>query len=340
MGNDPNFRLTNTKPNIKNILTICLFAVIIFSSLFSNGSLVSQAMASGNSTSANNTTNTPTIDNTSLTVVSNPNTISAGSHVTLTATVTDTSSSPITPTGTITWNDGNAGGSFHSTTCILSANTCTTSYTPAASVPNSITITASYGGDATHQASSGSSSLSNNQDATSLAVTSSTSSISSGGQATVTATVTDSINTQNSPTGIITWSDGNVGGNFNPTSCNLSLGTCNVTYTASSTSPPNVVITATYGGDTTHKTSYSTYSLAIAPLDTPTVVITPNSSSFVSGTAIPFTVTVTDASSAPTTPSGQVSWNDGGAGGSFQLNNMYLVCKHMYYIIHSCRKCS
>ena len=112
MGNDPNFRLTNTKPNIKNILTICLFAVIIFSSLFSNGSLVSQAMASGNSTSANNTTNTPTIDNTSLTVVSNPNTISAGSHVTLTATVTDTSSSPITPTGTITWNDGNAGGSF------------------------------------------------------------------------------------------------------------------------------------------------------------------------------------------------------------------------------------
>ncbi|WP_133121021.1 beta strand repeat-containing protein, partial [Candidatus Nitrosotalea bavarica] len=322
-----NSLLQSNKKSIKNILIIFLFTIVMFSSLFSNGSLVSQAMASGNTTSTGNnatTNNTPTIDNTSLTVTSNPNTISAGGQVILTATVTDTSSSPTTPTGTVTWNAGNAGGTFSSSSCTLSSSTCNVTYTTSATSPSNVVITASYSGDTTHQTSSGTSSLSNAQDTTTIILASSASSISSGGQVTVTATVTDSTNSQNAPTGTITWGDGNVGGNFNPTSCTLSSGTCSVTYIASTTSPSNVIITATYAGDTTHKTSYSTYSVAIAPLDTPSVVISPNSSPFVSGTAIAFTVTVTDTSSSPTTPSGQVSWNDGNAGGSFSSSTCVL----------------
>ena len=94
-----------------------LLVIMIMSSIFTNGVFISQAMASDNSTTQNSTTPAPTLDVTSITVTSTQNTVSAGSQITLTATVTDNSNTPTSPAGSILWSDGNAGGTFSSAFC-------------------------------------------------------------------------------------------------------------------------------------------------------------------------------------------------------------------------------
>ena len=139
----------------------------------------------------------------------------SGTAITFSITVTDTSSSPTSPTGSVSWSDGGAGGSFSSSACTLSTNSCTTSYTPSSNAPNSITITASYGGDTTHQTSSGTSGLVKNLlSSTSVTVSPNPSSYVVGNTLTFTATVTDTSSSPTTLTGTITWDDGNVGGTF------------------------------------------------------------------------------------------------------------------------------
>ena len=75
--------------------------------------------------------------------------------MTFTATVTGSTYSQNIPTGQVIWSDGNTGGTFNSSTCDLSSGTCTVTYTPSSNAPNSITITASDGGDPSHTANSG-----------------------------------------------------------------------------------------------------------------------------------------------------------------------------------------
>jgi hypothetical protein len=105
----------------------------------------------------------PTQDPTTTSVTPNPATTTVGSPVTFEATVRDTSSSPSSPTGDVTWSDGGAGGSFSPATCTLttagsSSSSCQTTYTPP-SQAGSVSITAGYPGDSTHSTSSGASSL-------------------------------------------------------------------------------------------------------------------------------------------------------------------------------------
>ena len=94
-----------------------------------------------------------------------PNTASTltGSSLVFNATITDTSPSPTTPTGTISWNDGSAGGKFaNSATCTLSGSgsvsSCTISYTMPLSA-KSVVITGQYAGDSAHSSSSATSRL-------------------------------------------------------------------------------------------------------------------------------------------------------------------------------------
>ncbi len=54
-----------------------------------------------------------------------------------------------------------------------------------------------------------------------------------------------------------------------------------------------------------------------AQLHPTTSSVTPNPSSVTEGGAITFTVTVSDTSASPTSPTGTETWNDGGFGGSF-----------------------
>ncbi|HVB66188.1 MAG TPA: fibronectin type III domain-containing protein [Candidatus Acidoferrales bacterium] len=91
------------------------------------------------------------------------------SYVNFTATVTDTSNSPITPTGSISWNDGtnipctlaSAGNCpthterFEGSPCILSSGSCSVSYTPDEYSSNLIQINAYYDGDTIHRSNIG-----------------------------------------------------------------------------------------------------------------------------------------------------------------------------------------
>jgi hypothetical protein len=103
---------------------------------------------------------------TTTTVTPNPSTALTSSVNTFTAKVTDTSGSPTTPTGTVSWSDGGAGGSFISPTCTLagvgSSASCNVFYNTSSNA-GSVTINATYGGDSSHFGSSGTSSLTVNQ---------------------------------------------------------------------------------------------------------------------------------------------------------------------------------
>jgi hypothetical protein len=100
---------------------------------------------------------------TTTTITPNPASVNVSGMVTFTATVVDSSESPLTPTGGVAWNDGGKGGGFNPASCTLStasssSSTCTTTYTaPATSGP--VTVTGTYAGDPTHASSSGMSSL-------------------------------------------------------------------------------------------------------------------------------------------------------------------------------------
>jgi flagellin-like protein len=89
------------------------------------------------------------------TVMCNPGSVRTGTVTTCTATVT---SSNGTPTGTVTFL-ASGSGSFNPSNgqCTLSAGSCHVNYTPSTS--GTQTITANYGGDATHAPSSGTFSL-------------------------------------------------------------------------------------------------------------------------------------------------------------------------------------
>jgi hypothetical protein len=86
----------------------------------------------------------------------------------------------------------------------------------------------------------------------------------SGDQATVTATVSDTTFPVNIPSGTVTFSDNNAGGIFGTVSCTTSnnMLVCTVIYTSPSTSG-TVTITGTYSGDLTHNTSSGEASLSV-----------------------------------------------------------------------------
>jgi len=100
----------------------------------------------------------PPASPTSTSVACLPLSVTIGSTATCSATVTDTSSSPTNPAGAVTFSNSGGSGNFGGTTCSLvssglNAATCTISYVPSAVGSGSQSVTASYGGDDTHQPS-------------------------------------------------------------------------------------------------------------------------------------------------------------------------------------------
>ncbi|MGA9228889.1 MAG: hypothetical protein WBV92_01950, partial [Nitrosotalea sp.] len=213
----------------------------------------------------------------SVTVSPNPATYVSGTAVTFTATVTDPADSQSIPTGTMIWSDGNFGGTFSSSTCTLASGTCTVTYTPSANPPSAITITASYGGDAAHQATTGLVQLSANTLSTSTSTTSSTTGLdpttaaiipnpatfSAGAKVTFAVTVADTTNPSSSMIGLVTWTDNGAGGSFSPDTCIVSSNTCSLQYTPPLNPSNSVTITAFYAGDSTHSGSTATSALLV-----------------------------------------------------------------------------
>ena len=331
MKHNHNVLTSNYRRGIKNILAVFLFAVVMIFSLFSNGSFVSQAMTSSTRTSVgydayatasgnvsyvqySNSTSQPSgnsiaQDITSVMVTSSTSTISSGGQVTVTAKVTDSINSQNTPTSSISWSDGIGGGTFTPSSCTLISGSCTVSYTPSANPPNAITITASYSGDSTHQASTGSSQLSTNVlDPTTLTITPNPATFSFGTQVTFTVTVADTANPSSNMIGLIKWTDNGAGGSFSPDACILAGNHCSLQYIPPSNPSNRITIAASYAGDSTHSGS-STTSVVSENTASSSSSTTPSTQPSTTPTTKSSTTSTSQSSSKNPTQSSETSGN-------------------------------
>jgi Bacterial Ig-like domain (group 3) len=205
----------------------------------------------------------PQHHSTGTVVTCSPGTVAIGEPASCTATVTDTGSGPTTPTGDVTFTSDTGGGSFSSSSCTLSAinelgqASCSLSYTPGQTGSGTQTITANYGGDSFHLASSGQTAL-----AVTLRVTTTDLTCQQVKPVLTKCTATVSDTSQGSataPAGTVSFSSSGPGV-FSATQCALSGGSTAASCTVYYATPPGVpfngqTITADYGGDSLHQTS-------------------------------------------------------------------------------------
>src|SRR3989441_7473513 len=247
----------------------------------------------------------------------------------VTATVADTTTPSNAPTGTVTFTltAGTTGGSLSSNTCNLSTTsgvtTCSVTFTGITAGSGS--ISASYGGDATHKSSTTaepSVTLTvTTKDNTSTSVGNVSCNIAlgaSGCTASVIATVVDTTTASNFPTGTVTFTltPGTTGGSLSSPTCGLStvsgVTRCSVTFTGTSAGSGSVI--AMYGGDSTHNTSTSSAAsvtvTATGKDNTSTSVGSVNCSIALgaSSCTASVTATVTDTTTASNAPTGTVTF--------------------------------
>src|SRR5437016_4749327 len=210
---------------------------------------------------------------TTTTVSCSPASVPVGSPTSCTATVTDTGpGTAITPTGTVSF--ANSGGTFSAASCTLSGTgssaSCSVTFTPNASGAH--TITATYGGDATHDGSSGTTVVTATKHPTTTSVSCTPASVPVGSPTSCTATVTDIVvgATATTPTGTVSFFADAATTAF--ASCTLSgtgsSASCSVTYTP--TTAGAHAITASYGGDATHEGSSGATGSALTVTKHPT----------------------------------------------------------------------
>jgi hypothetical protein len=221
------------------------------------------------------------------------NPAAAGTTVTFTATVSSTTG---TPTGNVNFNDG-------ATTIGMGALNAagTATFATSTLAIGSHSMTAVYGGDASHTAST---STVLNQVITGQATTTSLSSslnpAAVGAAVTFTAKVTSTTGT---PTGSVTFKDGAT-----------TLGTGVLDATASATLATNTLaagshsIIAIYSGDSSYATSTSTVltQVVLGSGANVTASANPNPSTF----GQPVSLSVSVKSSSPPTPTGTLTFND------------------------------
>ena len=273
------------------------------------------------STSSGTSTLTVNLRTTTTTIIPNPANGTVGVAKNFKASVYDSNTGTKTaPTGTVSWGDNGAGGTFGSSTCTLATATpdisqCIISYTPLKTGP--VTITATYQGDGTHGTSSGSSALTVYLHITRTTVKTAETNPANGTAGKpkpFTVIVTDTSGSgRTAPTGTVSWSDNGAGGTFSGTTCTLGptgggdSSTCIVSYTPLKIG--SVTITATYPGDGTHGTSSGSSALTVST-DTTTTTVTPKpATTSNSKDSVTFHVTVVDSSPGPQSiPTGLVIW--------------------------------
>lgn len=240
------------------------------------------------------TVNSATLTATTTTLTSSANPSVFGQSVTLTATVKPVSGS-LTPTGTVTFNDGSiALGS------VALDTTGQAALTTSALGVGTRSITATYSGDSNYAGSTSAPvSVTVTPASTTTTLSSSANPSVAGQSVTFTATVSSSSGT---PTGTVTFGDGG---------STLGTGALNAsgmaTFSTSALSVRTHSITATYGGDTKFATSTSS-TLVQSVGQASTTSLTTSSTSVRSGHSVTFTATVSSSSGSPT---GLVTFKDG-----------------------------
>jgi len=235
----------------------------------------------------------------STSVTSSNNSSNRGASVTFTATVT--SSATVTPTGTVTFQDSTGASTTPLGTGTLSGGMATFTTSGLMTGPHS--ITASYGGDANFTASTSPVLMQTIGKAASSASVSSSSNPSFIGTAvTFTVSVTSPVG-GTPPTGTVTFHDGasTIGTGM------LSGGT--TTITTSALAGGAHPITAVYGGDGNFAGGTSPILTQTVNKQADSISVASSNTSSIFGAAVTFTATVT--TSAPGTPSGMVTFQDG-----------------------------
>ena len=188
-----------------------------------------------------------------------PGSVAVNQAAQCTATVTDTSSTPTTPTGTVSFTTNSSGTFTPSSSCTLnpassSASSCTLSYSPDLGSDGTHRITGTYSADSTHFATRGSFNLAVTKRSTSNSVNCA----GHSAKFTCTASISDtSLGLPLTPTGTVTWTSSSTSkkSTFVPPSCTLNgtgpTASCTVSYTNPGKSM-TVTITATYSGDAGH----------------------------------------------------------------------------------------
>ena len=225
-----------------------------------------------------------------------------GQTVTMTAAVSANSPGSGVPSGGVTFKEGTltlgtgtlSNGSATFATSLLSVGTHS--------------ITASYDGDGSYLASS-SSALSQvvNKDSSTTTLTSSSNPSVFGQPVTFTATITANAPGNGNPGGSVTFADGTT------TLATVSLSGGSASYTTSTLSVnAGHTIGASYGGDGNFLSSSTTISQAVNMASTMTSLSASTASS-VFGQSVTFSATVSAVAPGAGTPSGTVSFQDGGA---------------------------
>ena len=239
---------------------------------------------------------------TETTVTATPPNPVIGQPVTLSATVTSSSGTPAT--GGVSFA-GDGGPLCTATLDAASPDiaTCRTTYTAL----GSDSVTASYGGDATHfsSASPTPATVTVGQDATSTVATSSANPAVTGQLVTLSATVSVNGPGAGTPTGSVAFA-GQGGPLCTGTldAASPDVASCSVTYPGATTDD----VTATYAGDTDDVGSSSvSYPLAVDP-DPTTTSFTFAPTAPVAGQPVTFTATVAANAPGSGTPSGTVAF--------------------------------
>ena len=252
-------------------------------------------------------TQTVNQDATTTTVTSSVNPSVSGQSVTYTATVTANAPGSGTPTGTVDFQDGGVSIAGCVNQAVVGGTaTCGVTYPGV----GSHRITAIYNGDPDFlPGTSATLTQTVNQDATTTTVTSSVNPSVSGQSVTYTATVMANAPGSGTPTGTVTFQDGGVdiAGCVNQAVVG-GTATCGVTY-------PGVGshrITAIYNGDPDFLPGTSATLTQTVNQDATTTTVTSSVNPSVSGQSVTYTATVMANAPGSGTPTGTVTFQDGG----------------------------
>ena len=220
---------------------------------------------------------------TSTTMVCSPGVLAVGQSATCSATVSDTAGA-VTPGGMLSFSSNGPSG-FSPAACMLSGTgataSCAVSYTPHKGGAGKQAVTAAFGGDAVHAASSGSANVTVTHPeglSTATSVSCSPAIVVPGNSASCVATVRDTGGGgAMTPTGSVTFSTVG-GGTVNPSgACTLTgsggSASCRATYRPGAGAADTQTITAVYGGDLVHEGDSGFTNVALPPQTGVTAVV-------------------------------------------------------------------
>ncbi|MFK0261389.1 Ig-like domain repeat protein [Streptomyces angustmyceticus] len=276
------------------------------------------------SSSAGSDTQTVLPSATTTTLVTTPDPSVTGQPVALTATVAPVGPGAGVPTGTVTFDFGDG---TPTTSAPLSGGVARISHAYT-SAGGPYTATASYAGDASFTASSGTDTQTVDKAATTTAVVSSPDPTVVGQPTTLSATVAAQAPGAGTPTGTVTFDFGD-GSPTVTAPLNNGLATTTHTYTGTAGSP--YALTGTYNGDANYTASSGTDTQSVSKAVT-TTALASSPDPTVAGQPTTLTATVASVAPGAGTPTGTVTFDfgDGTSPATATLSGGVATVNHTY----------